>query len=237
MQNRRLLLNTLVFLVVFVSFFPSRFGSAQEAKCYTLSEVAHVGPLNINQVVFEGTNEDFRMTYSSEHTYPKAQWEVHVRAGTADYSQPTPPASMKVKFTPPYGSWCVGEEKRFAISGKVTEREKLAYRYTPRFNYSTVFQLTTTKGINPFENVIVPPENEFSGDGGLRLLNAAFPEIKIEYLVGTAFGELIVEYRYKQVEAGQISSVNPLQSAPPIAVISATLLVVLILWLLILLFR
>jgi hypothetical protein len=238
MSSARKCLSFLLMFFLLSAFTPAAAQERQEKQeCFFLQGVKRVGPLNPNTVKFEGTDEDFTMTFLPEYdgykaSYPNAQWEVHVQAGTAVYRQPTPPGSMDIKFTPPVTSWCVGEEKRFSISGKISgAQEGLNYRYTPRFNYSTIFAVTTTSGVNPFENSICQ-NGDFFGEGGLQLLTANWPEIQIEYLVETAFGGLILEYHYKLAEPGQsvppgnTSSTIEIFGMSPIALIMLILVIV-----------
>jgi hypothetical protein len=192
---------SLILILLPVTAHPTQ---AQDApKCYVLHEVQHVGPLDPNTVLFSGTGDVFTMIYKAEYdgkkaSYPNAKWTIDARKGTARYEQPEPPATMELEFTPGPGSWCAGDEKRFALTTRPTSINNLRFRHTPRYNYSTITQLTTVTGTNPFENVVIAAEQVYAGEGGLRLLNAVLPEMKIEFLIEGGFGVLIIEYRYKQ---------------------------------------
>jgi hypothetical protein len=185
----------------------------EEPQCYVLTEIDHVGPLNPNMVDFTGTGDVFTALYKAEYdgvkaSWPNSTWTVDTRAGTARYEQPQPPATMDLEFTPGPGTWCVGEEKRFAITTRPTgtTNGNLRFKYTPRYNYATWAQVTTVSGANPFENVIIDTDQAYTGEGNLRLLHAAFPEIKVEFLLEGGFGAIIIEYRYQH---GTVAAQSP----------------------------
>jgi hypothetical protein len=196
----------LLFLTaILIAPAPSR---AQEVnKCLVFDKIVRVAPLNEYAVVFEGSDEAFTMTYKPEteagkDPFPNSKWTVNVRAGTAVFDQPTPPGKIEVKFTPPFEKWCMGEELRFAISGTSTPTvitSDLRYAYTPRFNVASWAVPTGTNGFDPFVGTTLNGQ-PFAGEGTLRL-QAPPADPVVQFLVESAFGGLIVDYRYKVTDA------------------------------------